>query len=66
MSKAEEVQKRLKGAVRAAMDQAKEDPQFLSKVVDSVCTELGLDPVVSIYLAGKLRAHLSKEKADVA
>jgi hypothetical protein len=45
---------RVRAALRAALGEAKKDPDFVIRVVRAVAEELGLDPVVIGYLLATL------------
>ena len=52
---------RLRAALRGAIKEVKTDPDFAPKVLQTVCTELGMDAMASMYLAGKLKNMLQKK-----
>jgi len=52
---------RLRAALRGAIGEVKSDPDFAPKVLQTVCTELGLDPMAAMYISSKLRAALQKK-----
>jgi hypothetical protein len=54
---------RLRNALKASVAEARKDPEFLGKVVSTVCVEFGLDPMASMYIAGKLK-NVVKEKVS--
>ena len=56
---------RLRNALQASVGEVQKDPEFLGRVVGTVCQELGMDPMASVYLAGKLK-NLVKKKPDAA
>ena len=37
-------------------------PDFAPKVLNTICTELGMDSMAAMYLSGKLK-HIIQEKA---
>ena len=53
---------RLRNALKASVAEARKDPEFLGRVVSTVCGEFGLDPMASMYIASKLK-NVIKEKA---
>jgi hypothetical protein len=55
---------RLRSALRGALDEVKKDPDFAPKVLNTVCTELGLDPMASMYISGKLKSFLQHKAAE--
>ena len=52
---------RLRNALRASIAEARKDPEFLGKVVSTVCAEFGLDPMASMYIAGKLKSVIREK-----
>jgi hypothetical protein len=54
------VLERLRGTLGAAISVAKNDPEFLPKVLQTICTELGMDVVASMYLSNKLKKIIQK------
>lgn len=52
---------RLRAALRGALGEVKSDPDFAPKVLQTVCTELGLDPVAAMYLSSKFKSFLQKK-----
>jgi hypothetical protein len=59
----EEVIARLVAAMRAAIEEVREDPEFAGKVVNAVCKELGLDMMASMYLTSKFKSFVKKKDA---
>jgi hypothetical protein len=57
----EGVIERLRGAIRAAVGEVQGDPEFFGRVVATVCEELGMDTIASMYLANKLKNRIKKE-----
>jgi hypothetical protein len=55
---------KLRAALRGALSEVKSDPNFAPKVLQTVCTELGLDPIASMYLSGKFKSFLNKKAQD--
>jgi hypothetical protein len=55
---------RLRNALRGALNEVKTDPDFAPKVLNTICTELGMDSMAAMYLSGKLKAMLQKKAAD--
>lgn len=55
---------RLRAALRGALGEVKNDPDFAPKVLHTVCTELGLDPMAAMYISSKLKAALQKKAGD--
>jgi hypothetical protein len=53
---------KLRSALRGALQEVKSDPEFAPKVLNTICMELGMDPVAAMYLSGKLK-NIIKEKA---
>jgi hypothetical protein len=51
---------RLRNALQAALREVKTDPNFAPKVVNTICTELGMDSLAALYLSGKLKAIIIK------
>ena len=60
MSK-ELVIERLRGSLRAAIGEVRDDPEFFGRVVATVCQELGMDTIASMYLANKLKTRIKKD-----
>lgn len=54
---------RLRNALGAAVGEVQSDPEFLGRVVTTICTELGLDPITSMFVAGKLKSVIKKKDA---
>jgi hypothetical protein len=48
--------------VRGALKEVKSDPDFAPKVLNTICTELGMDTMAAMYLSSKLK-NIIKEKA---
>lgn len=63
MSRRDAIVGRLRGSIRAALEEVRHDPEFVGRVVSAVCEEVGLDKMASMYLASKLKAKIKKEKA---
>lgn len=55
------VLERLRNALGAAVGEVQNDPEFLGRVVTTICTELGLDPITSMFVAGKLKSVIKKK-----
>jgi hypothetical protein len=53
---------KLRAAMRGALKEVKSDPDFAPKVLQTICTELGMDSMASMYLSSKLK-NMIKEKA---
>jgi hypothetical protein len=53
---------KLRAAVRGALKEVKSDPDFAPKVLNTICTELGMDTMAAMYLSSKLK-NIIKEKA---
>ena len=51
---------RLRNALEAAVGEVREDPEFMGRVVTTICTEFGLDPMTSMFIAGKLKSVIKK------
>lgn len=60
MSK-EVVIERLRSSLRAAVGEVRDDPEFFGRVVATVCQELGMDTIASMYLANKLKMRIKRE-----
>lgn len=52
---------RLRAALRGALNEVRKDPDFAPKVLHTVCAELGLDPMASMYLSTRFRSFLQKK-----
>lgn len=52
---------KLRAALRGALSEVKSDPDFAPKVLHTVCTELGLDPMAAMYISGKFKSFLQKK-----
>lgn len=52
---------RLRAALRGALSEVKKDPDFAPKVLHTVCTELGLDPMAAMYISSKFKSYLQKK-----
>ena len=50
-----DIEDRLRGALRAAVAEMRTDERFLQRIVNVVCDELGIDPMVGAYVASRLR-----------
>lgn len=57
----DKVIEKLRAALRGALGEVKKDPDFAPKVLQTVCTELGLDPIAAMYISGKFRSFLQKK-----
>lgn len=55
---------RLRNAMRAAIKEVKSDPDFAPKVLNTICTELGVDAMAALYLSGKLKNFIQKKAAE--
>ena len=53
---------RLSNALGAAVGEVQKDPEFMGRVVTTICTEFGLDPMTSMFIAGKLKSVIKKGK----
>ena len=49
---------RLGSALKAALGDVKQDPEFLGKIVNTVAIEFGLDSIAAMYLSSKLKNML--------
>lgn len=52
---------RLRNALQSSIAEVQKDPEFLGRVVGTVCQELGMDPIASMYLANKLKKHVKRD-----
>lgn len=50
----DDLEQRLRHALRRALEEVKADPQFLQRIARVVCEELGADPLIGQYLVSKL------------
>ena len=48
------IEEMIRAALRAAVREAKADPQFLQRIARVICEELGADPMIGAYLASRL------------
>jgi hypothetical protein len=55
---------RLRNALQASIAEARKDPEFLGKVVSTICTEFGMDTMASMYIASKLKNVIKEEKSN--
>lgn len=54
---------RLRAALRGALSEVKKNPDFAPKVLHTVCSELGLDPMAAMYLSTKFKSFLQRKAA---
>lgn len=54
---------RLRSAMSAAVGEVRKDPEFLGKVVSTICKEFGLDSMTALLIAGKLK-HAVRKTGD--
>lgn len=52
---------KLRAALRGAIGEVKNDPDFAPKVLQTICTELGFDPVAAMYISSKLKVALQRK-----
>jgi hypothetical protein len=50
----EKIEEMVRTALRAAVKEARRDPQFLQRIARAVCEELGADPLIGQYLASRI------------
>ncbi|MBT8454163.1 MAG: hypothetical protein KJO40_19525 [Deltaproteobacteria bacterium] len=58
---ADAIEKALRAGLRAAMREAKDNPEFLQRIARAVCEELGADPLIGMYLVTKATQGLRHE-----
>jgi hypothetical protein len=54
------VVEKLRAALRAAISEARQDPELLGRIVTTICNEFGLDPIVSMYITSKLKSVIKE------
>ena len=52
---------RLENALKASLSLIQDDPEFLGKVVGTICTEFGLDQLASMYIANRIKKAVKKK-----
>ena len=53
-----EIERKLRDALRAAVAEIRRNPSFIGRVVKSVADELGFDPLLATYVTGYLARRL--------
>lgn len=62
--KREAIVDRLRCAIHASVEEVRKDPEFMGRVVSTVCVEFGLDQFASLYLSNKLKTMVSRSRAE--
>jgi hypothetical protein len=57
---------RLRNALQAAVKEVRTDADFAPKVLNTVCTELGMDSMAALYFSGKLRQIILDKARNVS
>lgn len=51
----------LRSAIKAAVAEARRDPEFLGRIVSTICSEFGLDALASLYIANKIKSKIKHD-----
>lgn len=62
MDHAEVIIKKLRGALRAGLEEARTDPALVGKMSNAICVELGLDPMAAMLISAKLTEVIKKKE----